>query len=139
MFRLFILGLIFLNVNCKNEPMTSIKLSDYKMYSLKEKHTSVILLKSFITNTKCDSLKGIYYANIYMCMTTISNDTILVFSVCKKTYDFLQNDYKGDRDLILDSSKIFSDFPKQVFSNIDDTILKKRYNYIFADLIKLEY
>jgi hypothetical protein len=139
MLRLFILILIFFNTSCNGDKPIVITLSNYKKYSLKEEHTSVILLNSFVTNNKCHSSANIFYANIFMCKTTFGSDTILVFSLCKKPYDFLKNDYKGERDLIIDSAKVVSNIPNQVLSRIDDTVLKKGYSYIFTDLIKLEY
>jgi hypothetical protein len=127
----------FLVASCKN-PVT-IKLSDFKKYLLKEEHTSVILLKSFIVDRKCDSTKQRFYANAFLCKTAIKNDTIIVFSICKPSYSFLKENYKDERDLIIDSSKVFKSFPEQIFVNIEDSILKKRYQFVVSDLIKLEY
>jgi hypothetical protein len=106
---------------------------------IKEEHTSVILLKSFTTKRKCDSATQVFYANAFLCKTTATNDTILVFTICKPPYDFLKESYKDERDLIIDSSKVFKNYPNQVFVDIEDSIIKKGYRFIVADLTRLEY
>jgi hypothetical protein len=132
-----LLFIVFLTTSCKNS--VSINFSDFKSYLVKEEHTSVILLKSFIVNRKCDSTKQSFYANAFLCKTTVTNDTILVFSICKPPYDFLKANYKDERDLIIDSSKVLKSYPDQVFVNIEGSILKKGYRFIVADLTRLEY
>lgn len=127
----------FLGLGCKYP--VAVKFLDFAKYSLKEEHTSVILLKSFITNEKCDSTKQKSCANVFLCKTAVQNDTLMVFSICKPPYNFLKENYKEERDLIIDSSKVFKSYPEQVFVNIEDSVLKKGYKYVVVDLIKLEY
>lgn len=106
---------------------------------LEEEHTSVILVKSFIVDRKCDSAKQIFYANIFLCKTTLKNDTIMVLNFCKPPYDFLKENYKDERDLIIDSSKVLKSYPNQATVDIDDSIVKKGYRFIVADITRLEY
>jgi len=139
MIRLFIFILLFLNIGCKSNSSILINLSEYDEYSFKQEHTAVILIQSFIDNSKCDEMKNIYYSNVFMCKTAMSNDTILVFTVCMKPYDFLKDSYKGERDLIIDKEKVSKNYPKQLLVNLDLAILKRKYKYIVADITKLEY
>jgi hypothetical protein len=132
-----LLLILSLGTGCKSP--VSIKFSDFKKYMVKEEHTSVELLKSFITKRKCDSEKRAFYANAFLCRTTVTNDTILVFTICKPQYDFLKENYKDERDLIIDTSKVFKSYPDQVFVNIQDSIIKKGHKFIVADLTRLEY
>ena len=106
---------------------------------LKEEHNTVILIKSFIVNRKCDSARKIFYANIFLCKTNSNNDTIMVLSFCKPPYEFIKENYKDDRDLIIDSSKVMQSYPNQATVDIDDSIIKKRYKFIVADITRLEY
>lgn len=136
-YQLIFIVLAFLSLGCKSP--IAIKFSNFEKYSPTEEHTSVILLRSFIINNKCDSAKGIFFANAFLCKTAVSGDTVIIYSICKPPYPFLKENYKDERDLIIDSSKIFRNYPEEVYVNIADSILKKKYKYIVADLIKLEY
>lgn len=132
-----LLLIIFLNTSCRD--IVSIKLSASNGYLVKEQHTSVILLKSFIVNKKCDNAKQEFYANAFLCRTTLTNDTIIVLNICQVPYNFLKKNYKDERDLIIDSSKILKNYPDQVFVNIHGNIIKQGYRFMVADLTRLEY
>ena len=106
---------------------------------LKEEHTPVILIKSFIVDRKCDSAKQLFYANIYLCKTNPDNDTIMVLNFCKPPYGFLRENHNDERDLIIDSSMVFQSYPNNATVDIDDSIIKKGYRFIVADIRRLEY
>lgn len=139
MIRLFIFILLFLNSGCKSNSSILINLSEYDEYSFKQEHTTVILIQSFIDNNKCNELENIYYSNVFMCKTAMSNDTILVFTFCKDPYDFLKDNYKGEKDLIIDKDKVSKNYPKQLLVNLDSAILKRKFKYVVGDITKLEY
>ncbi len=82
--------------------------------------------------------KTTFYANVFLCKIGGTNDTLIVFNICKKPYDFLKNNYKGYRWLVIDSSKVIKSYLVQVRTNIDDLILAKKYEYIVADIDNLE-
>lgn len=133
----FLLILTLLFSSCSN--FTTIKLSDFNKYMLKEEHTPVILIKSFIVDRKCDSAKQIFYANVFLCKTNPDNDTIMVLNFCKPPFDFLKGNYKEERDLIIDSTMVLQSYPSQAIVDIDDSIYKKGYKFIVADITRLEY
>lgn len=67
-----------------------------------------------------------------------TNDTILIFSICKKTYPFLRNDFKGPRWLVIDSETVAKQIPSTVISIIDKSILDKNYKIVVSDINNLE-
>ena len=133
------LVLVFSCENSSIQGLVQIRFNQLKKYSLNEKHTSIILIKSFIVEGKCDTKRGQIYANVFLCKNFTNNDTILVFNICRKPFIFLEEGYNGERDLIIDSSTEVKKHPDLVFSNISKDLLTKGYGYIVADINKLEY
>ena len=138
MSKIFVIISMFL-FSCSQNTLLTVKLSELEMYEVNERHTGVILLKSFILNKECKKDDDILYANVFLCQTNVSSDTILVFSICKRAYEFLHSNYRDERDLTIDSLTIVKSIPELLKVNVDSTILNKKYKFIIGDITKLEY
>lgn len=134
--------LIFINIflfSCSQKTLLPVRLSELEMFKINERHTSVVLLNSFIVNKACKKNDSVLYANVFLCQIRASSDTVLVFSICKPAYDFLRPDYKDERDLTIDSFTIVKSIPELLKVNVDKLTLNKRYKFIIGDISKLEY
>ena len=138
MSKIFVIISMFL-FSCSQNTLLTVKLSELEMYEVNERHTGVILLKSFILNKECKKDDDILYANVFLCQTNVSSDTILVFSICKRAYEFLHSNYRDERDLTIDSFTIVKSIPELLKVNVDSSILNKKYKFIIGDITKLEY
>lgn len=137
--KLFILLMILFNLSCTTEKNEIINLLELKQYSVTQRQTEVILLKSFVLNKDCNDPKiKERFADVFLAKVKNTNDTILVFSVCRKTFPFLKSDYKGARWLVIDSLKIAKDFPKEVNTSVDKSIDIKKYKIIVSEINNLE-
>jgi hypothetical protein len=116
-----------------------IKLSGEEQYNVREDFTSIILLESFIVNNKCDSLQSQKFTNSFLCKVTGTNDTILVYSICKPPHDFLKKYNVLEHDLVIDRSKISKEYPMEILVNVPDKIRARRYPYVVTELIRLLY
>lgn len=134
-----IIFILILSVSCRPVENHMIVLTDLKPYILKEKHTSVVLLESFLNTKRCESSDGIYYADAFLCKTLNSNDTILVFSICEQTFEFLKSSYKDERDLIIDSASIKRMYPPVLSVTFDVRDYERPYSFLVARINKLEY
>jgi len=109
------------------------------MYEVNERHTGVTLLKSFILDIECNKDDNTLYANVFLCQTNVSSDTILVFSICKQAYEFLNSNYKDEKELSIDSLTIVKSIPELLKVSVDRSIINKKYKFIIGDITKLEY
>jgi len=138
MSKIFIVISIFL-FSCYQKPLVLVKLSKLEMYEVNERHTRVTLLKSFILDIECNKDDNTLYANVFLCQTNVSSDTILVFSICKQAYEFLNSNYKDEKELSIDSLTIVKSIPELLKVSVDRSILNKKYKFIIGDITKLEY
>ena len=138
MSKIFIVISIFL-FSCYQKPLVLVKLSKLEMYEVNERHTGVTLLKSFILDIECNKDDNTLYANVFLCQTNVSSDTILVFSICKQAYEFLNSNYKDEKELSIDSLTIVKSIPELLKVSVDRSILNKKYKFIIGDITKLEY
>jgi hypothetical protein len=129
---------VLFNTGCQSENFVPINLSEYQEYSLTKSRTELTLVKSFINDKECDRMKDVIYANAFICKIDNMPDTIIVFSICSKAYKFLKNDYKGPLWLILDSSKVVQNHPAVVFTNVDKSVLLRKYRYVIGDINNVE-
>ena len=82
----------------------SLHLPNYNKKEVTEDYLSVILIKSFSFEQTCNAIE--LYSNAYLCKETDSGDTLWVFEPCAEMYDFAKNDYKEDRDIIIEKKNI---------------------------------
>ena len=130
-----LLFVIFIfNTGCKNEKAEFINLSEFEEYSISKSQIQITLLKSFISNGNCDRVNSLFYANAFLCKIYETNDTIIVYNICKKPVDFLRNDYSGPKGLRIDSSTVSKNHPHLVLTIVDKVILTKKYKYLVADI-----
>ncbi|MBZ5858554.1 hypothetical protein [Flavihumibacter profundi] len=136
--KVIYLCIVILSIACVSQ-LTTMHLAEFEKYKFKDRHTSIILLKSFLINRKCNPADSILYGNAFLCKTTLTNDTILVLDLCKPAYKYLDEDYKFERDLNIDTTNISNSTPIAVILNVDKSVLKKKYKYTIAEINKLEY
>lgn len=137
--KLFTLLTILFNLSCTSEKNEVINLSELKQYSITQRQTEITLLKSFVLNKDCNVQQTKErFADVFLAKVKNTNDTILVFSVCRKTFPFLKSDYKGARWLVIDSLKIAKDFPQEVNTSVDKSIDIKKYKIIVSEINNLE-
>lgn len=99
-----------------------------------KKRMEITLLKSFLSEAKCSSDKREYYANTYLCKVDQTNDTLLVFTICRTAYPFLKPGYSGPKGFAIDSSNIEINYPEEVLTTLDDSTLAKRYPYLVGEI-----
>jgi hypothetical protein len=133
-YYLFLFAVIIFNTGCKSESYKPVRFSELKEYSLNQGQTDITLLRSFINNGKCDSIKNVFYANAFLCEVNKTKDTILVYSICRKPFEFLKDNFTGPMALAIDSAKVVKYHPDQVLTAIDDLLFAKRYKYVVADI-----
>jgi hypothetical protein len=129
---------LFLYFSCKSKNEICLDLKGYKKFEVKDERISVILIKSYENEKKCQT--GVKNANVYLCQVAETNDTILIFEPCSKMPKFAKNNYEGERDLILERKDILND-NFQMFNIIidDSTLIKKKYYYTVGSLTYLIY
>lgn len=130
----FFFGVFIFSSGCKSESLESVNLYEFKEYSINKAQIQITLLKSFISNTNCDSLNKLFYANAFLCKIEETNDTIIVYSICRKPVDFLRNDYSGPKGFRIDSSTVIRNHPDRILTTIDKFTLTKKYRYLVADI-----
>jgi hypothetical protein len=130
--------IVLCNTGCQNNNFVPVNLSESQEYSLGKSRTELTLIKSYINDKDCGKVNEAVYANAFICKVDDKPDTIIVFSICSKAYKFLRNDYKGPRWLIIDSSKVVQNHPSIILSNIDKSILLRKYRYVIGDINNLE-
>lgn len=136
---IFIVPLLLIGCIPERKERT-IKLQELTEYQLIEKHTPILLIKSYIIEKKCNPA-SYPHANLYLCETFRERDTVIVVSICKVAHDFLRNEYtfKEQNDLIIDSTTVSKIYPTTVISSVTDDINYKKYRFIVADIIALVY
>lgn len=129
---------LFFYFSCKSKNEICLNLKEYRKFEVKDERVSVILIKSYKNEKKCNT--GIKNANVYLCQIAETNDTILIFEPCSKMPDFAKNNYKGERDLTLEKKDVLNDNFQNFNIIVDDsTLLKKKYYYAVGSLTYLIY
>ena len=125
-------------LSCNKENIVKVSLDKKNKLTVDSTGLSVILIKSFPNNNPCTNYKK--NANIYLCEVTETSDTILLYEPCQKMPEFAKNDYRDERDLLIEKKNIINDDINQLDVVIkDSTILKKNYKYIIGSLTSLIY
>ena len=138
-FNYFLIILItYFITSCSESKLQKINLSKLTNYPIVHRQTEITLLKSFIINEDCINQTDEKFSDVFLAKVKNINDTILVFSICKKTYSFLRNDFKGPRWLVIDSETVAKQIPSTVISIIDKSILDKNYKIVVSDINNLE-
>ncbi len=136
---LFIILIPYFTISCSDVKLQKINLSELTNYPIIQRQTEITLLKSFIINEDCnDHANEKKFSDVFLAKVKNTNDTILIFSICKKTYPFLRNDFKGPRWLVIDSETVAKQIPSTVISIIDKSILDKNYKIVVSDINNLE-
>lgn len=138
-FNYFLIILIpYFIISCSDRKLQKINLSKLTNYPIIQRQTEITLLKSFIINEDCNNHTNEKFSDVFLAKVKNTNDTILIFSICKKTYPFLRNDFKGPRWLVIDSETVAKQIPSTVISIIDKSILDKNYKIVVSDINNLE-
>jgi hypothetical protein len=125
-------------IGCADKKLKIINISELTDYPITQRQTEITLIKSFIINKDCHKQKKDKFSDVFVAKVRNTNDTILIFSICRKTYPFLKNEYKGPRWLVLDSGKITKNFRSSVITTIDKSIMVKKYKIIVSEINNLE-
>ena len=138
-FNYFLIVLIpYFFINCSDRKLQKINLSELTNYPIIQRQTEITLLKSFIINEDCNNHTNEKFSDVFLAKVKNTNDTILIFSICKKTYPFLRNDFKGPRWLVIDSETVANQIPSTVISIIDKSFINKKYKIVVSDINNLE-
>jgi hypothetical protein len=134
------LFVIFLGISCSPEKYRIIKPETLNKYSWPNDkgQVEIKIIRSFILDKECDINGDRKFADAFLSKVNNSQDTILILSVCRKTFDFLKPKYNGPLWLIIDSSKIESTYPKEIFTNIDELLVIKRYKLLCSEINNLK-
>lgn len=138
-FNYFLIILIpYFIISCSDRKLQKINLSKLTNYPIIQRQTEITLLKSFIINEDCNNHTNEKFSDVFLAKVKNTNDTILIFSICKKTYPFLRNDFKGPRWLVIDSETVAKQIPSTVISIIDKSFIDKKYKIVVSDINNLE-
>ena len=138
-FNYFLIILIpYFIISCSDRKLQKINLSELTNYPIIQRQTEITLLKSFIINEDCNNHTNEKFSDVFLAKVKNTNDTILIFSICKKTYPFLRNDFKGPRWLVIDSETVANQIPSTVISIIDKSFIDKKYKIVVSDINNLE-
>lgn len=102
-----------------------------------KRQIEITIIRSFILDKDCDNRGNRVFADAFLSKVNGTNDTILVLSICRKSFDFLKPEYKGSLWLVIDSSKIESKYPMEIITNIDELVDIKRYKILNAEINNL--
>ena len=136
--NIFLTMWLCLGLGCGPKKYQAIKPTDFMQYPWPKgkRQIEIAIIKSFILDKECDSNRK--YADAFLSKVNDSRDTILVFSVCRKTYDFLRPKYKGSLWLVVDSANVDTQYPKEIITNVDRSLDIKNYRIIFAEINNLK-
>lgn len=133
-----IFSLFLLSCSKDKENTMRVILNKKNKISIDSTGLSVILIKSFPNINPCR--EDIKNANLYLCEVTETNDTILLYEPCQEMPDFAKNNYKEERDLLIEKKYVINGDIKELYVSIaDSTIIKKKYKYVIGSLTSLIY
>ena len=134
-----ILVLAELFAACTDEQIVTVCLRDLKKFDFRADRLSLILIKSYPNNRSCNG--KIKNANLYICKITETNDTILVFEPCLIMPDFAQNNFKGERDLVINKEDVIKEKIDEInIANASNAIfLNGRYKYLIGSFTFIMY
>ena len=134
---LVIIAIIFI-LSCTTKKSEMVNLLELRKYPIFQRQTEVTLINSFIINKECNKSQKEKYADVFLVKVKNTKDTVLVFSVCKKTFPFLKKEYKGPQWLVIDSVNVAKSYPTMVITSVDKSIITRKYNFIVTEIYNLE-
>jgi hypothetical protein len=60
-----------------------------------KRQIEITLVRSFIHDKKCTNDSETQFADAFLAKVDATNDTVLVLSLCRNTFEFLKPKYKG--------------------------------------------
>ncbi len=131
---------LLLGLACSPEKYRIVRPETLKKYSWRDdkRQIEITIIRSFILDKDCDNNGTREFADAFLSKVNGTNDTILVLSICKKTFDFLKPKYKGSLWLVIDSSKIELKYPKEIITNIDELLDIDKYKILNAEINNLK-
>lgn len=137
-YKVIILILCFHLFSCNKKKTVIIDLDNYEKLEIKDNNLSVLLLKTFPNENKCNGT--ILNSNLYLCQNVETNDTIMLFDPCSNVPDYAENNFTGERDLEINKEDVIKYKIKNVNVVLEDTtILNKKYKYVLGSLTYLVY
>lgn len=133
-----ILMLAVLMISCKGDTERIINLSVFVQYNISQRQTEIKLLKSFVIDKSCNINSAVSFSDAFLVSVKNTSDTILIFSICRETYSFLKDDYKGARWLVIDSVKIDKSFPENVTTVIEKSFNPSRFKILVCEINNLQ-
>ena len=132
--------LCFWGISCSPEKYRIVKPETLNKYSWPNDkgQVEITIIRSFILDKECDITSDRKYADAFLSKVNDSQDTILILSVCRKTFDFLKPKYNGPLWLVIDSSNIEAIYPKEILTNIDELLVIKRYKLLCSEINNLK-